>query len=188
MCADNKGENVYCTGSVNIETSTEANLKITSTAPQANSSNQISGNKLSLKATISNNKTTTYKDIIFAKLFKIRGSNGYTQCTVSKSLNLSGSASTTLYFDFPDLAEGTYYVRYYYYNYDNEVMALRTDNYELGIVQGDVNGDGIVSGADVTALYNRLLNNTSVAGNPDVNNDGAVNGSDVTALYNLLLN
>ncbi len=53
---------------------------------------------------------------------------------------------------------------------------------------GDVNGDGIVSGADVTALYNRLLNNTSVAGNPDVNGDGSVNGSDVTALYNLLLN
>ncbi len=188
VCADNKGENVYCTGSVNIETSTEANLKITSTAPQANSNNQISGNKLSLKATISNNKTTTYKDIIFAKLFKIRGSSGYLQCTISKPLNISGSGSTTQYFDFPDLAEGTYYVRFYYYNYDNEVMALKTPNYELGVLKGDVNGDGSVSGADVTALYNRLLNNTSVAGNADVNGDGSINGSDVTALYTILLN
>ena len=55
-------------------------------------------------------------------------------------------------------------------------------------VTGDVNGDGIVSGADVTALYNVLLDNAIVAGDADVNGDGIVNGSDVTALYNLLLN
>ena len=53
---------------------------------------------------------------------------------------------------------------------------------------GDVNGDGIVSGADVTALYNVLLDNAIVAGDADVNGDGIVSGADVTALYNLLLN
>ena len=55
-------------------------------------------------------------------------------------------------------------------------------------IPGDVNGDGIVSGADVTALYNVLLDNAIVAGNADVNGDGVVSGADVTALYNLLLN
>ena len=55
-------------------------------------------------------------------------------------------------------------------------------------VKGDVNGDGILSGADVTALYGYLLDNKEVAGNPDVNGDGSVSGADVTALYNLLLN
>ena len=54
-------------------------------------------------------------------------------------------------------------------------------------LKGDVNGDGVVSGADVTALYNVLLDNATVAGEPDVNADGIVNGSDVTALYNILL-
>ena len=54
-------------------------------------------------------------------------------------------------------------------------------------VQGDVNGDGIVSGADVTALYNCLLIGTEAAGNADVNGDGVVSGADVTALYTLLL-
>ena len=54
--------------------------------------------------------------------------------------------------------------------------------------QGDVNGDGIVNGADVTALYNVLLIDTTANGDADVNGDGIVNGSDVTALYNLLLN
>ncbi|MBP5560325.1 MAG: starch-binding protein, partial [Muribaculaceae bacterium] len=53
-------------------------------------------------------------------------------------------------------------------------------------VPGDVNGDGVVSGADVTALYNMLLD--GAAGNGDVNGDGVVSGADVTALYNILLN
>ena len=53
---------------------------------------------------------------------------------------------------------------------------------------GDVDGNYIVNGADVTSLYNRLLDGTNCKGNPDVNGDGTVNGTDVTALYNLLLN
>ena len=53
--------------------------------------------------------------------------------------------------------------------------------------QGDVNGDGVVSGADVTALYNVLLDGAEPAGNADVNGDGVVSGADVTALYNILL-
>ena len=53
---------------------------------------------------------------------------------------------------------------------------------------GDVNGDGVVSGADVTTLYNVLLDGAEAAGNADVNSDGVVSGADVTALYNLLLN
>ena len=57
-----------------------------------------------------------------------------------------------------------------------------------GGTQGDVNGDGVVSGADVTALYNVLLDGATPAGDADVNGDGVVSGADVTALYNLLLN
>ena len=53
---------------------------------------------------------------------------------------------------------------------------------------GDVNGDGVVSGADVTALYNNLLEGEAVAGEADVNGDGVVSGADVTALYEILLN
>ncbi len=55
------------------------------------------------------------------------------------------------------------------------------------VVRGDVNGDGVVSGADVTALYNNLLDETPVNGNPDVNGDGVVSGADVTALYGILM-
>ena len=52
---------------------------------------------------------------------------------------------------------------------------------------GDVDGNNVVNGSDVTALYNFLLNGASTGGNADVDGNGTVNGSDVTALYNLLL-
>ena len=55
-------------------------------------------------------------------------------------------------------------------------------------LRGDVNGDGVVSGADVTALYNNLLENVPCGGDGDVNGDGVISGADVTALYNILLN
>ena len=52
---------------------------------------------------------------------------------------------------------------------------------------GDVDGNGVVNGSDVTALYNLLLNGAQPVGNADVDGNGTINGSDVTALYNLLL-
>lgn len=53
---------------------------------------------------------------------------------------------------------------------------------------GDVNGDGVVTSADVTALYDYLLNNdTTNIVNGDQTNDGFITSSDVTAIYNILL-
>jgi hypothetical protein len=55
-------------------------------------------------------------------------------------------------------------------------------------VKGDVNGDGSVTSADVTALYNYLLNGeTSSLQNGDVNSDGNITSADVTYVYNILL-
>ena len=53
---------------------------------------------------------------------------------------------------------------------------------------GDVNGDGAVTSADVTAIYTYILNgdNTSVVYG-DVNGDGFITSADVTAIYNILL-
>ena len=55
-------------------------------------------------------------------------------------------------------------------------------------VPGDVNGDGDVTGSDVTALYNHILfgQDTEIF-NGDQNGDGEVTGSDVTAVYNIIL-
>lgn len=53
---------------------------------------------------------------------------------------------------------------------------------------GDVNGDGTVTAADITALYDNLLNNdnTNIV-NGDQTGDGIITSSDVTAVYSILL-
>ena len=55
-------------------------------------------------------------------------------------------------------------------------------------IEGDVNGDGVVNSADITALYNFLLNGDAAhLATSDVNNDGNVTAADVTAVYNIIL-
>ena len=55
-------------------------------------------------------------------------------------------------------------------------------------VNGDVNGDGICNSADVTALYQFILNNdNSKIVNGDQNNDGNINSADVTAVCSVIL-
>ena len=52
---------------------------------------------------------------------------------------------------------------------------------------GDINGDGKVSIADVTALIDILLSGAEAPAWADVNGDGKVSIGDVTALINYLL-
>ncbi len=53
---------------------------------------------------------------------------------------------------------------------------------------GDVNGDGSVTSADVTALYSWLLNSDdSAIVNGDQDGDGVIISSDVTAVYSIML-
>ena len=55
-------------------------------------------------------------------------------------------------------------------------------------IPGDVNGDGNVTAADVTALYDFLLNNdSSHIVNGDQNGDGNITAADITAVYTILL-
>ena len=55
-------------------------------------------------------------------------------------------------------------------------------------VYGDVNGDGFVTSADVTAIYDVMLGtDNSFQSTADVNGDGYVTSADVTAVYDIML-
>lgn len=55
-------------------------------------------------------------------------------------------------------------------------------------IPGDVNGDGLVTSADITALYDFLLNNnTTHIVNGDQTGDGIITAADITAVYDVLL-
>lgn len=68
-------------------------------------------------------------------------------------------------------------------------MAVNTSDYVIDEAMSlDVNCDGDVTGSDVTAIFNYILNgNRTYISTSDVNGDGDVTGSDVTALYNYIL-
>ena len=56
------------------------------------------------------------------------------------------------------------------------------------VVPGDVDGDGVVTAGDITALYNYLLNNDSSGiVNGDQDGDGNITAGDITLIYNILL-
>ncbi len=59
---------------------------------------------------------------------------------------------------------------------------------EQPAVPGDVNGDGTVTAADITALYDFMLNNdSSHIVNGDQTGDNITTAADVTAVYTILL-
>ena len=72
-------------------------------------------------------------------------------------------------------------------NLDNVCMT----HYRQAIIIGDVNADGTITIADVTALVNIILGKTAPDGynlkTADVNADGHVTIADVTALVNIIL-
>ena len=71
---------------------------------------------------------------------------------------------------------------------NTENMTLTVVPQTTPVVPGDVNGDGFVTSADVTALYSWLLSNDdSALVNPDQDGDGNITAGDVTAVYNILL-
>lgn len=58
----------------------------------------------------------------------------------------------------------------------------------ITVIPGDVNGDGVVTAADITSLYDYLLNgDTTFLNTLDVNGDGEITAADVTAIYDILL-
>ena len=57
------------------------------------------------------------------------------------------------------------------------------------VIPGDVDGNGIVTAADITALYDFLLNNDATnLVNGDQNGDGNITAADITAVYDIMLN
>ena len=75
--------------------------------------------------------------------------------------------------------------------YENGELVYKGNAYEKAQsmknpVVGDVNEDGEVTSADITALYDMLLSNILFDAG-DVDGDGSVTSADITAVYNILL-
>lgn len=103
------------------------------------------------------------------------------------SVNVVGSGGAYLRFN-----AGTDQMRFRYYkssSYSGQRAIALYMKQEVVLLIGDVNGDGSISIADVTALVNIVLGRTAEYDETvaDVNGDGSVSVADVTALVNQIL-
>lgn len=189
VTADKSGNNVYCTGSVTVAAPSAASMSMTYYVTGANSSNNYTtySGSLPYVITIKNNGTSVYNDYVVGKLYKKSSDGDYLVAEKNLPFNISAGSQDTGHFTFENLKPGDYYAKFYYYNYDDLAQALYTYTYHVKS-RGDVNGDGVVSSVDVTALYNYLLNNDSSSiVNGDVDGDGHITSVDITAVYNIIL-
>ncbi|MBR5117636.1 MAG: dockerin type I repeat-containing protein [Muribaculaceae bacterium] len=92
-------------------------------------------------------------------------------------------------FNISDIADRKFKLRLACWNADlSSALAIRKVVVEGCALEGDVNGDGVVTSADVTVLYDYLLNgDDSSIVNGDVDADGVITSADVTAVYSILL-
>ncbi len=185
ITADRNGNYSYCTGSVDINPYSSSNLSFTCSLGNPHLAN--AGYAIQARAKIKNDNASVYNDYIFARLYKYTLSGSVKQVGEQQiGLDLSGGASVSKNFLFKGLEPGRYYVTLQYYDYNNLKLGVQSTDYQVGL--GDVNGDGVVSSVDVTALYNYLLNNDSSSiVNGDVDGDGHITSVDITAVYNILL-
>ena len=59
---------------------------------------------------------------------------------------------------------------------------------QLGFNSGDVDCDGYITAADITALYDYFLKgDTTYIDTSDVDGDGEITSGDITAVYNILM-
>ena len=155
----------------------------------------IDSEKFSYELTITNNGTRTYTDYITAKLSEKSGDEQSTQVqTINQYLTLGPGQRTTLRLEFDNVADGhKYYANTYFHSLGQEKHLGQTREITIvfPVMPGDVNGDSVITIADVTALVNIILGKGEPASSSlkaaDVNKDGGVTIADVTALVNIIL-
>ena len=130
-------------------------------------------------------------------LMTIYVGNGWSTANVDKS-NLNNYCDMFLGDNMLEGGAGTHYTDYQWSTEGNDdIEYARVDapgapgflTFNGAFIQGDVNGDGVVTIADVTSLVNIILGKASApaSGVADVNGDNAVTIADVTSLVNIIL-
>ena len=193
------GSNPFASRTVSINAMPAANLGVDIEVLNVTSNNPrtITSRQFALKATITNNGTTTYDEDILARLCKrTNGTSGTAVQVQTKHLTLAPGETTTVDFALDNLIDGWYYfVWISCYSEGTMVNVEGTSSYlitfpeEPDFMLGDVNGDKKVDIDDVTALIDKVLGknieiDTLAA---DMDQNSKVDIDDVTALISRVL-
>ena len=184
---------------ITVDEMPAANLSITSEVLNVTDAQNriVTSDKFSLKLNITNNGATAYNDDITVKLYRrSNGNSGSNVQVMNQLVNVPAGQSTMVQFDMDNVMDGwEYFAAIYYYSAGQMVRSTTTQFYtivfpaEPQFTEGDVNNDGAVNIADVTALIDYLLGSGNAVNElaADVNGDQSINIADVTALIDMLL-
>ncbi len=184
-------------GNIILKTYTETiNSATAATISGSNITGSVTGTTFNASIKIQNTNSNTYNDYIVAKIYKKEpnsGNTGYYCGAQSKTVYLGYNNTQNLSFAFPNLEHNeTYFVIFFYYNNKELTRIGATSSKIISSPYNvlDINQDGVITAADITALYDVLLGNPN--GNryrpySDVNGDGVITAADVTRLYDHML-
>lgn len=183
------GSNAIYQSTVNIAAATPASLN-----PYTHIPNLVNGviraTQAKIYTDVVNRRSTTFDDAIYYLIEKQMPDMSFRTIDLrEEKIYVPGNETKLLTFILNDLEDGsTYSIKTYYYN-NNAIQNCGTLTFKMDISGAyDVNRDKSVNAADVTAVYNYIINgNTTFLSSSDVNGDGAVNAADVTAIYKKIL-
>lgn len=192
---DEEGTNVLASTGITIQQMPSANLSGTATPLNvSDAANRIiTAKEFGVQLSITNVGETTYDEDISIKLYKrVYGTTGTLVQALNQRVVIPAHRSTTVTFHLDNVMDGwPYFVKSYFYSSGEQLSLANVGTHTIVFpactVPGDVNIDGEVNIADVNAVIDLILNNsTSAAG--DVNGDGEVNIADINAVIDLIIN
>ncbi|MBQ0069945.1 MAG: C10 family peptidase [Bacteroidales bacterium] len=126
----------------------------------------------------------------------INGSRKYSRTITSDTITLKSGESATVHFkgEVDGAVGSTYHVfignptksGYNSWTSYREFKVCDYDPY-TSVIEGDINGDGVVDIADVNAVIDMVLGLKDNAPEADVNGDGTVDVADMNAVINIIL-
>ena len=197
ICADYEGHHVIWSNG-----STVPDIALTARAVDADRQGRFQGQTLRLDVSLANDAAVAYSRQVKVELFRQGESTAVATQTFTPSV--APKSTVTERISFEGLTYGQpYIIRLTSDTYTTEVGKMSTSQprtfyvytvtpVEPETLKGDINRDGIVTIADVTALVNIILGTSSLSSDDDqrladVNGDGTVTIADVTALVNIIL-
>ena len=158
----------------------------------------ITSDKFSVDVIVTNDGNERYHDDISISLFKHTYGNYATRVQNFNFLvDLAPGESTTLHVDMDHVFDNwKFFARAFYYSEGSQNTLCSSGFYtiifpeEPQLILGDVNNDGQITIADVTALISLVLNDNyepAVLERADMDANGSLNIADVTRLISLAL-
>lgn len=196
ISTDIEGSDVVWLGTITVEAPKPQSLSGTITIDKYDVETRVlSGNKLSVRAQITNQGTNTYDNQIMLIIYKYIEGEEYHNSFASTSVNANIQPGETkeVVLAVPNLNfEDQYFFYLYYYSEGNrKKMEVNGTGllFTLTPLLGDADGSGSVDTDDVKIMVNYIMGKNPpgfVFGNADMNNDGKVDAVDLVKLINAL--